>query len=503
MGIVQKDAIRTSVISLLGLILGYFNKAVLFVLLFSSAQVGLVNLIMNVALLFAQFANLGSIYSSWRFFPFFRNQAKKHFGFLFANMLIVILGVILFTLIILFSKEIIVQNYSEKSVLFVDYYYAVVPLGISIVFFQLFENHMRGMHENVLPVFLQDVFLRICTTLILLATLFEWLDFFQFFLIYIVLHFIAPVYLLIHLMKRGELHFSFKAIQIPRRFQRIILSYSSFSYVNSLAALVVISMDSLMIAKYNGLADTGVYTQMLLLISAVLFPYRSVIRVSSPLISKQWKDRDMIGMSTLYQKSSSIGLILGLLGFLFIWLPIHELFSFIPAYVSGIYVFLFLMMGRIVDMYFGLNGIILSTSKKYKADFAFTLLLIICVYVFNLYLIPKYGILGASISTGFAYVLYNVLRGWYLLKVYQLTPYQGKQFKLLLAFGIFLAIYYSITHVTMNFNFIPSVLLKMCVKEILLFIGFILPVYWLNLEPESVGFVKNWIAKRKKLNTNA
>lgn len=258
-----------------------------------------------------------------------------------------------------------------------------------------------------------------------------------------------------------------------------------------------------MIAKYNGLADTGVYTQMLLLISAVLFPYRSVIRVSSPLISKQWKDRNKSGMATLYQKSSSIGLILGLLGFLFIWIPIQELFSFIPAYVSGINVFFFLMIGRIVDMYFGLNGIILSTSKKYKADFAFTLLLIICVYVFNLYLIPKYGILGASISTGFAYVLYNVLRGWYLFKVYQLSPYQGKQLKLLFTFGIFLVLYYTLAHFTMNFYFIQSVLLKMCLKEILLFIGFILPVYWLNLEPESVGFVKNWIAKRKKLNTNA
>lgn len=222
MGIVQKDAIRTSVISFVGLILGYFNKAVLFVLLFSSAQVGLVNLIMNVALLFAQFANLGSIYSSWRFFPFFRNQAKKHFGFLFANTLIVIFGVFIFTLIIVLSKEIIVQNYSEKSVLFVDYYYAVIPLGISIVFFQLFENHMRGMHENVLPVFLQDVFLRICTTLILLATLFNWIDFFQFFVIYIVLHFVAPAYLLIHLMKRGEIHFSFKAIQIPKRFNALL-----------------------------------------------------------------------------------------------------------------------------------------------------------------------------------------------------------------------------------------------------------------------------------------
>ena len=76
MGIVQKDAIRTSIISFVGLILGYLNKGLLFVLLFSRAQVGLVNLVMNVALLFAQFANLGTIYSTWRFFPFFENKEQ-------------------------------------------------------------------------------------------------------------------------------------------------------------------------------------------------------------------------------------------------------------------------------------------------------------------------------------------------------------------------------------------------------------------------------------------
>jgi len=154
MGIVQKDAIRTSIISFIGLILGYLNKGFLFVLLFSRTEVGLVNLVMNVALLFAQFANLGTIYSTWRFFPFFRNENRKHFGFLLANLLLVIIGILVFTSLILFSKDAIVANYEKNSHLFVDYYYMVIPLGISIVLFQLFENHLRGMQENLLPVFL-------------------------------------------------------------------------------------------------------------------------------------------------------------------------------------------------------------------------------------------------------------------------------------------------------------------------------------------------------------
>jgi len=92
MGVVQQDAVKTSVLSFLGIGLGYLNKAVLFILLFSTEQVGLLNLLMTVALLFAQFANLGTIYTTWRFFPFFRNPAKQHYGFLFANFLLVTIG---------------------------------------------------------------------------------------------------------------------------------------------------------------------------------------------------------------------------------------------------------------------------------------------------------------------------------------------------------------------------------------------------------------------------
>jgi O-antigen/teichoic acid export membrane protein len=491
MGIVQKDAIRTSFISFLGLILGYLNKGFLFVVLFSSAQVGLVNLIMNVSLLFAQFANLGTNYSSWRFFPFFRNESRHHYGFLLLNLLIVCIGVLFFSLIIIGAKNLVILTYSQNSHLFIQYYYYTIPLGIAIVFFQLFENHLRGMRENVLPVFLQDVFLRLCTSMVLLATYLNYIDFQQFFILYILLHFIAPCYLLIYLIKKRELSFSLKSIQLPTRFKRIIFSYSLFSYVNSLAALLVVSLDSLMIAKYKGLADTGVYTTTILLISAVLFPYRSVIRVSTPLVSKQWKERDERGMISLYQKSSSLGLLIGVLGFLVVWLPINEFFHFIPAYNDGIWVFFFLMLGRVVDMYFGLNGVILSTSKKYKADFYFTVILIVCVFAFNLFLIPKYGIVGAAISTGFVYVFYNLLRGWYIYKVYSLNPFQTIQMKLLGFLCFFLILYYSIMFFSNDLSRLSSIYMRILTKEALLLIGFIFPIYWLNLEPESVQFVRS------------
>jgi len=77
MGIVKRDALRTTLISYVGLVLGYLNKAFLFIIFLTTIEIGLVNLLITTSLLFAQLTNLGSVYVTWRFFPFFRNKEKK------------------------------------------------------------------------------------------------------------------------------------------------------------------------------------------------------------------------------------------------------------------------------------------------------------------------------------------------------------------------------------------------------------------------------------------
>ncbi|NCA22309.1 MAG: hypothetical protein EBS86_14375 [Crocinitomicaceae bacterium] len=336
------------------------------------------------------------------------------------NILLVLIGVSIFAFLILAFNGPIVEYYNKKSPLFTSYYLWVIPLGIANVFFLIFESYLRGLFKNVLPVFLQEIFLRllVLTGLILLS--FKVIDFHQFFIFHALVYFIPSLILLVYLVQLKELSFSISSITVPRRFRKILISFSFFSYFNTLATMLVISMDAMMIASYIGLSATGVYTTMIYLTSALMVPYRSIIRVSSTFVAKHWKERNLIALQELYQKSSSVGLLIGLLGFLVIFVPIHELFTFIKDYKSGIYVFVILMVGRILDMYSGLNGTIFSTSRKFKYDLYFTILLCVMVFTMNLWLIPKFGINGAAISTSFAYVAYNVLRCYYVYHLFRL-----------------------------------------------------------------------------------
>jgi O-antigen/teichoic acid export membrane protein len=353
------------------MLLGYVNKVFLFVMLLTQEEVGLINLIFGLGLLFAQFANLGSINSMWKFFPYLYHPKKKHHGFLSLNLLIALVGVVIFSLIYLIFKENFSNYFESKSSLFVEYYYWVLPVGIFLVLFKLLENHLRGLYKNVFAVLANDLFFRLATTAILTLYAFSLFDF-DTLLALMCLSQALPALLFV----------------IPKKFQKIILVFSTYSYMNSLAAILVISIDSIMISGMIGLSDFGTYSIVLNIIGALMIPYGAIMRVSSAIVSQHWKDRSMDRMDELYKQVSSVTLFIGLFLFLGTWVSIEEIFSVLPKdYSSGITVFLLLMIGRIFDMYMGLNGTILVASKKYRYDVLFTGSLILIVTGLNLWFI--------------------------------------------------------------------------------------------------------------------
>ena len=486
MGYIQKDAFRSMLLSYIGMVLGYVNKGFLFIFLLSSDQVGLINLVVAVGLLLAQLSNMGSIFSVWKFFPFFRNESKKHYGFLFMNMLIVSVGIFLFGIIIIFFKTEITSFYLEKSSLFVDFFFLILPIGASMVYFFLFENFMRGMNKNILPVFLNEFMLRVLLTILLTLFSFHWISFNQLIYIYAFTHFIPPIILLIYLIQQKEITFSLASISVPKRFKRIILNYSMYSYINSIGIMIVFTLDAMMLASMVSLNATGIYTTMIYLISAIQIPYKSLVRTSSPLIPVYWKEKKLTEMNILYKKVSSISLIISLFLFALIWINRIDLFSLLkPEYMQGIEVFLFLMIGRVLDMYLGLNGVIFLTSKKYKYEIIFTLIMIGIVFGLNLLLIPSYGMTGAAISTSIALIVYNLGRLLFIYFIYRMHPFEINQIKvILLFFGLLFGIQYFVPTIS---NLFVSVGLKSLLFSLL----FLAPIYFLNWNQDIKRYIQN------------
>lgn len=496
MGIVQKDAFRTMLISYIGIALGYLNKGLLFLIILTTEQIGLINLIYSLGILFAQMANFGALFTTWKFLPFFKNTEKKHHGFLPFILLIVFIGIVIFTLLTLFFQKEIQSFYSEKSKLFNEYYLWVLPIGISYVLYMIFEVYLRAFYKNIFTAFALEIVLRIALTLLLFLLWFQQITFHSFVILHSLIYIIPTMLLVIYLKKMNEFNLNFSTISISKKFKKIIIQYSAYNYINTLGVVLVNSLDVIMLAQIIGLKGTGIYSTTIFLASAIQVPYKSLIKISAPLVSDHWKHREFSKMKELYQKVSSVSLFIGFFTFIPIWLNIDFLFSFLkPEFHEGKWVFLFIMVGRLLDMYFGLNGSIFSTSKKYKFDIFFTLFLIGTVFGLNLLFIPKWGITGAAISTSFALIFYNIGRLIFVWYVYKMHPFTKHQFIILLLAFISLLIGHFISK-------LPFSNWQMVVAQCVTFFGlFVAPVYLFKLEIEVLTYLKkgrNFISSHRK-----
>ncbi|MGB1317396.1 MAG: hypothetical protein ACPG5W_04290, partial [Flavobacteriales bacterium] len=80
MGVIQKQGIQTSVLSYLGVALGYINVVLLFPKIFLPEEFGLTRVLVAVVGIAARFALVGTSNSVIRFFPKFKDKSQTAQG---------------------------------------------------------------------------------------------------------------------------------------------------------------------------------------------------------------------------------------------------------------------------------------------------------------------------------------------------------------------------------------------------------------------------------------
>lgn len=424
MGIVKRDSITITVLSYVGVIIGFVNKILLFPNFLDEEMVGLTGILLTIALMYAQFSALGITSSVVRFFPFFRTPDRKNNGLFFWSALGISVGFLFFTLLFLIFREPVTQYYSVRSPLLSEYYMLLIPLALTTLFYNFYSSWLQALSRTVLSSGVYDIVLRLLTTAAISVYALGVIDIEQFILTYVLVHFVPTLILLIYTAAIGESYAKPVITPRTRRLLSIFFIYGIWQFFGTASTYLIPVIDQAMLAGMQGLAENGVYVVMLYMVSTMIIPYRSVVKVATPLVSGYWKSRDMVSMARIYRSSSLTSLIVGCGVFLLIWVNLGNIFSLMPeSYEAGRYVFLFLGIGRIVDMYAGLNGIILVTSKKYRYDFVFSILLVIMTVFTNLMFIPRFGMTGAALATMITLVVLNLVRVAFVWKFYRMHPF--------------------------------------------------------------------------------
>ena len=141
MGVIAKQSIRGTIVTYLGIAVGIFTTFVVLTRFLTQEEIGLARVLVDAATLFIGLAQLGTNASIIRFYPYFHEkETDKDHGFFFWALVVPFFGFLLFAIIYWACQAPLASWFGDKSPLFVEYYYFVLPLAFFMLYQTIFET---------------------------------------------------------------------------------------------------------------------------------------------------------------------------------------------------------------------------------------------------------------------------------------------------------------------------------------------------------------------------
>ena len=437
MGIIIKQSIKGSFWSYLGVVIGFITTSYLYPNYLTTETVGLFGLISAYTVLLSEFSALGFHAVTARLFPYFRNEKKGHNGFVFILIIVILIGFLLVTSAFYILKPWIIESNIEKSKIFADYIYLLLPLTLFTLLYNQFDIYNKLLYDAVFGTFLQEFLQRIMILIVTLLYAFHIINLNQFIIAFACVLCLKGLVLLLYLLIKGDISIMPQLSFLNNNLISEMISVALYGILAGIGGSIVFSIDKIIINQMLGLASTGVYTIAFFFGTLVIIPSRTLIRISGTLIAEAFKKNDLKYISEIYHKSCLTQLIIGAFIFGGIWLNIENIISILgPEYNEARWVIFFIGLGYLVDMTTGANGQIIAYSKHYKVALLFILILIVLVIILMYILVPKWGITGGAIAIAFSIIMNNIMRALFLKVKYDMQPFVWK-FLVIIGVAIF------------------------------------------------------------------
>jgi O-antigen/teichoic acid export membrane protein len=410
MGVVIKQSIRGTIVNYLGIAVGFVTTFFIITKYLTQEEIGLSRVLIDAAILFASFSQLGTGSSIIRFFPYFKDESGKHHGFFFWTLVVPVFGFLVFLLVAKCLEGTIIQTFSKNSELFVTYYRFVFPLSLFMLYRTVFEANANVLMRIVVPKFVNEVGVRVgLLVTYLLYGYWQIIDLDGLVIGICITYFLAALVDFFYLLTLGKISFKpdFKVFTKP--LLKDIGFYTLFMLLNAITVNVMPLLNTFFVSAGMGLTFTGIYAIANYIATVVEIPNRSLNAIVQPEISESIKNNDLNRAETLC-KSVSLHLMLSsALIFLFIWINLDALFLLLPngeMYEAGKSVVLILGFAKFFNSTLFVSSSALNYSKYYYWSLVFTIMLTAMAVVLNVLLIPHFGIDGAALSHLLSYLMF-------------------------------------------------------------------------------------------------
>ncbi|MFV0377199.1 MAG: lipopolysaccharide biosynthesis protein [Mangrovibacterium sp.] len=387
-------------------------------------MVGLFSLLSSYAMLLGQISLLGLPGVTARLFPRFRDKDSGHHGFLSIGLIFFTVGFILFLALFIPFSSFLINSNNEKSQLFADYLYLLVPLTFFSMLFISLDIYNKLLYDAVPGIFLQEFFQRALLFIAVVLFALGWINLPQLILAFTLALCMKAIVLFLLLAGRGELRLTIDRTFLTSALRKEILDVALFSIVTGLGSMVVFNIDKIVVNQMLDLSNTGVYTIAFYFGSLVVIPSRPLLKIAGTLIADAWSRNDIQTVKEIYYKSCINQFVIGGFLFLGVWANIDNiLFILGDDYSESKWVIFFIGLGYLFDMLTGANALVIGYSKYYRVALVFILILIAIVITLLYMLIPIWGITGAAIAIAVALMLNNFMRFLFLFKKFRFQPF--------------------------------------------------------------------------------
>jgi O-antigen/teichoic acid export membrane protein len=425
---IRKQTIQSSIIVYFGFLVGalnmyFYSKHGSF----TTDQFGLTRLFFDFAQNIFAFASLGTIPVLYKFYPYFKdNLADKKNDLLTWVLIASVIGFILITLIGIVFEPYVVKKFSERSALFLDFYYLIFPFSLGYLFFAVLEGYSWALQKTVVTNALKETILRIITTAFILLYYFKLISFVQFMYLFSSLYLIIAVLLAIYLRSIHQFNMTFTVSRVTKKFFKKMLGLQFFVFGGICLNAVAITISGILIASKMGLTATAVYSLAAYVANLIEIPQRSITSISTGVLSRAWKDKNYSEINRVYHRSSINMLLLSLFIFGNVWLNVGQGIQILHIqneYAAGLGVVFILGIAKIIDAGTGVNSVIIVTSTFWKFEFYTSVILLSLRIPLAYIFIQRYGIIGPAYAELISQIVYNFIRYEFLRRRFKMQPF--------------------------------------------------------------------------------
>ena len=446
MGIIAKQSIRGTIVTYLGIAVGVVTTFFVLTRFLTTEEIGLTRVLIDAATLFIGLAQLGTNASIIRFYPYFREKGcEEDHGFFFWAMVVPFIGFVVFAIIYWACRVPLGAWFGDKSPLFVEYYYFVLPLAFFMLYQTICESTCNVLMHIVVPRAVRELIVRVGLFTIYLLYAFKVLSMDGLVIGLCVNYAVAAMINMLYFfsLKPIRLRPDWTFLRENKALVRRYLTYTGFLLLSAVTTVLAPTLSSFFVTAKMGLDSTGIFAIATYMAVMVSVPSRSVAAIASPQLARAIKDQNREECSHLINQVTRNMLLIGGFILLAMWVNIDLIFHILPngaTFAQAKNVVLILGVSQLVLATFTICYTTLNYSRFYAFSLFISLALTISALILNNYLVPLYGMNGAALSNLLSYGLYVALTILFVVSLCRIRVIEKRWWFILLLLVVLFAI---------------------------------------------------------------